>query len=97
MNSQLCAETASTGCDERQDRHANMTNAIDKLNEITKRMGQLIDRVNGDNNKPCDPELKQTERLTPCLYEVLENGPSEIRDKVNHMHQQIDELTNFLF
>lgn len=79
--------------DAHSEKHLDMYEAIQGLDEISRQLKTLIGRLEGVGQAGAALE----EELGPTFMDVLGRGPGEIREKTKAAHEAIDHLTKLLF
>lgn len=94
--SQTCGGAAA-----RRENHLELDQAVNSIDQAISRAERLLSRIiNGDDSKPIKVDAQATDapdRLEPTLAQVLSNAPQAIRDKVEHLHNLTDQISDALF
>ena len=74
--------------------HESLHAAIERMQEVNYHLSHLIRKISGENA----PDTKDGPSIScPSLKDVLECSTSEINDRVNEAHAQIDSIESLLF
>jgi len=77
----------------KQDKHTGLISAINNIDSVIERQGNLIYKIRGEDvpkNDPCD-------EIHPSLLDVLSGGEGDIRGKIERLHAQMAEIEELLF
>jgi hypothetical protein len=79
----------------RQDKHLAMHEAIQDLDSINHRLGELSERLQGPRVEAAGCAAEQCN--IPNFMQVLNSGPEEIREKTLEANRRINEISEMLF
>ena len=89
---------ADTNKEQRQAKHIQIAEAIDRLSVAERRLKDLLYEINGEGDDRPDKQLKSPEvSATPTLLDVLNGAPQEIFERANNIRSLTKEIRQSIF
>lgn len=90
LEEKVCASIAT-------EKHIEIYNAINDLQDIQKHANQLLNRITGSAKVEAPPAANDIKQPRQSLLNMLNESPSEIQKVCSETHKILEEITQILF